>query len=119
LVSWKGGKLVSWKGGKVERWEVGKEINIKYTIMNNKINFYINKDKVYYAKIQEPSDGDERMGVNPHGWRLALVLGFDQEGDKICLYLEMEDKESCEDFISGLGLLKCESKGVSMNEYWS
>lgn len=69
---------------------------------------YINKNSVIEASISEPHENcNEYWDISEsHGWRLVLVIGFQNDGYPNLIKIDYNSKEECLEAIKKLDLVE-------------
>lgn len=69
---------------------------------------YINKNNIIEAYISEPYENcNESWDVSEsHGWRLVLVIGFQNDGYPNLIKIDYDSKEKCLEAIKKLDLVE-------------
>lgn len=69
---------------------------------------YINKNNVIEASISEPYENcNESWDISEsHGWRLVLVIGFQNDGYPNLIKIDYNSKEECLEAIKRLDLVE-------------
>lgn len=69
---------------------------------------YINKNSVIEASISEPYENcNESWDISEsHGWRLVLVIGFQNDGYPNLIKIDYNSKEECLEAIKKLDLVE-------------
>lgn len=67
---------------------------------------YINKNNIIEASISEPYQncGESWDIIESHGWRLILVVGFQQDGYPNLIKIDYNSEEECKEAIKKLDL---------------
>ena len=66
---------------------------------------HINKDKIIEVFYSEPYEPDAEMPFGEkHGWRVILIVGYEDNGYAIRIIIDKESEKDCVDFINNLNL---------------
>lgn len=67
----------------------------------------VNRDKIIEAQIIEPYENDPTIPIdgNTHGWQVALIVGYTNEGFPIKMIIDKESEYECKQFMYNLGFI--------------